>query len=127
MESVNFCDNLARIIGGTSKYDNGVCMITVDRKDLSVTIGGKPFAVSHMLEIQSPDGSGNYLITGEIGLLENEVPYVVSSLSNANIIVSAVHNHWLYDSPKLIYIHMVSIMNPEVFITKLAQVLKIRP
>jgi Domain of Unknown Function (DUF1259). len=127
MESVNFCDNLAQIIGGKSKIDNGVCMITVDRRDLNVTIGGRPFAVSHMFEMQSPDSSGNYLINGEIALLENEVPYIVSSLSNANIIVSSLHSHWLYDSPKLIYVHLVSIMNPEVFITKMAQILKIRP
>ena len=127
MEPMNYCDGLAKIIGGKSKFDNGICMITVDRKDISITIGGRPFAVSHMFEMQSPDGSGNYLITGEIALLENEVPYVVSSLSNANIIVSSLHSHWLYDSPKLIYVHLVSIMNPEVFITKMAQILKIRP
>lgn len=126
MDAVNnTCDNLAKILNGKGKFDNGICMVTVERHNINATIGNKLFrSLTHMFNFESPDSNGNYLITGEMVLLENEVPEVVSDLTNSGIIVSAIHTHWLFDTPRLVYIHLEAIMNPVNFATKLAQILK---
>ncbi|HEX2985299.1 MAG TPA: DUF1259 domain-containing protein [Caproiciproducens sp.] len=123
----NLCDSLAKIFNGKGQFENGICSVTVDRHDINASIAAKPFrALHHMFDFESPDGSGNYLITGEMVLLENEVPGVTASLLDSDIIPSALHTHWLYDIPKLMYIHVQCIMNPVVFANKMAQILKVR-
>lgn len=119
------CENLANILNGKGKFENGICMVTVQREDINATIANRPFrSLDHMFHFESPDSNGNYLITGEMVLLEKEVPGVVTALLNSDIIVSAIHSHWLYDSPKLMYIHMEAISNPVTFANKVAQVIK---
>jgi hypothetical protein len=125
--SNNMCDNLANILNGKGKFENGICSVTIDRHDIQVAIGNKPFhSLHHMFNFESPDAGGNYLITGELVLLEKEVSGIIVSLANAGIIVSALHSHWLFDNPKLMYIHVEAITNPVNFATRMAQILKER-
>lgn len=110
------CKQLAAIMGGKAQEENGVCMVTRERKNLKATIGGRPFhALDFMFNFEVPDQAGTALITGEYVLTEDEAPAVLKALVDAGIIVSAVHNHWFYDTPKLIYLHSEVIMKPEHF------------
>lgn len=118
------CKRLSGILGGKSRYENGICSVTVERKDIKATIANVPLnPLEHMFHFRSPDSIGESLITGEMVLLEQEVPGVVDSLSNNKIIVSAVHTHWLYDKPKLVYVHIEDIAEPEDFARVVAQVI----
>lgn len=119
------CDNLAKILGGKSKFENGICTVSIDRHDVKASIANKPYrSLEHMFHFESPDGEGNYLITGELVLLENEVQKFLIGLTNAGITVGAVHNHWLFDEPRLIYIHIETIASPLTFAARMAQIIK---
>jgi hypothetical protein len=123
--SDSMCENLAKALGGEGKTEKDVCKVTIHRSDINAVIGNKKFSsTDHMFDFGPADANGNALITGEMVLLENEVPGVVAGLTNAGIIVSAIHTHWLFDSPKLIYIHVESITNPMNFASRTAQVLR---
>lgn len=118
------CENLALILKGKGKQEDGVCTVAIDRKDIHATIGNRPFhSLSHMFHFEPADPNGNALITGEIVLLENEVPEITVKVSNAGIIVAAIHSHWLFDKPKLMYIHIETAMEPVAFAMKMTEIL----
>lgn len=59
-------------------------------------------------------------ITGDFVLLAKEVNPVVKALTDNGITVTAIHNHMLYDDPRLYMLHFWAVDNPQ----KLAQGLK---
>lgn len=65
------------------------------------------------------DGS-RAAVTGDFVLLADEVNPVVKALTENGITVTAIHNHMLYDNPRLFMLHFWAVDNPE----KLAQGLK---
>jgi hypothetical protein len=120
----SLCDRLAQILRGMGQTENNICTVTIDRKELSATIGGKPFhSLHHMFHFEPADATGKALITGEMVLLENEVHRMTTDISNAGIIVSALHSHWLFDAPKLMYIHIETIADPVGFANTMAGIL----
>ena len=59
-------------------------------------------------------------ITGDFVLLAEEVNQVLKALTENGISVTAIHNHMLYDNPKLFMMHFWAVDDPE----KLAKGLK---
>lgn len=59
-------------------------------------------------------------ITGDFVLLSDEVNPVLKALTENGIAVTAIHNHMLYDNPRLFMMHFWAVDNPE----KLAKGLK---
>jgi hypothetical protein len=51
--------------------------------------------------------------TGDFVLLADEVNPVVKALTENGIIVTAIHNHMLYDDPRLFMMHFWSVNDPE--------------
>ena len=43
---------------------------------------------------------------GDLVLLENEINHVISALAEADINVSALHNHFLGEKPRIMYMHI---------------------
>lgn len=120
----NLCAQLAEMLGGSGMQVGSVCMVMKDRTNVSATIANHPMhSIHHMFHLEGQDNNGNALITGEIVLLEDEVPKTVDRISSTGIIVSAIHNHWLYDNPKLIYIHIETYTNPITFAKMIAPIL----
>lgn len=37
-------------------------------------------------------------------------------LRNRGILVTALHYHWLFDNPRLMYMHWEAVMNPKRFL-----------
>ncbi|AIM31146.1 hypothetical protein DF16_orf02731 [Bacillus thuringiensis serovar kurstaki str. YBT-1520] len=66
------------------------------------------------------DQNGNALNLGEIAVLQEEIPAFMKSIVQQGIIVSALHNHWLYMNPLIMYIHIQSVEHPLHFARKLA-------
>ena len=50
--------------------------------------------------------------TGDFVLLANEVNPVVKALTENGIIVTALHNHMLYDNPRLFMMHFWAVGDP---------------
>ncbi|AWP26050.1 hypothetical protein PVOR_28099 [Paenibacillus vortex V453] len=117
------CKRLATILGGTGMSDGKSCSIMVERK-LNARVLGRKYETEHEITIQSPQ-NGTTLNTGEITLLQSEVQRFIDAARKRNFKVSAIHNHWLFDKPRLMYLHIESIENPIVFARKLRSALDI--
>lgn len=71
------------------------------RDDIQATIlGRRPLAIPFMLSFEH-----NGLNLGETVLLQSEVNPMLDALRKRRIIVTAFHNHWLFEEPRLMYMH----------------------
>ncbi|MDF2626396.1 MAG: hypothetical protein K0R39_227 [Symbiobacteriaceae bacterium] len=116
----NRCQRLARIVNGTPACVNDVCLIQLLRADLRPTILGRrtrsPLVLPVFFSVESPDSRGRTLNLGEAVLLQEEVNTVMSVLRENDIIVTAVHNHWLFEEPRLMYMHWEAVSDPVAFL-----------
>ncbi|XXM72665.1 DUF1259 domain-containing protein [Lysinibacillus sphaericus] len=120
--SHTLCQQFGRILNQKSKMKNGICSVTFNR-DLQVTIQGRPSRSELHAEVsfESLDHEGNALNLGETVVLEEEVPAFTRILSQHGIIVSAIHNHWLFTKPVILYVHFQSVEPPLQFAHKAAK------
>ncbi|WP_082234477.1 DUF1259 domain-containing protein [Halobacillus massiliensis] len=118
------CQQFARILNGTPKVNNGACSVELER-NLNVTIQGRPSKSELHAEMmfESLDHNGNALNMGEIVLLEEEIPIFIKVLVKNGIIISALHNHWLFTNPVILYLHFQSVEPPLDFAYKTAEAL----
>lgn len=70
-------------------------------QNVSVTGGDVDEAFISFFRI-NPD---EVLAISELPLLEHELGPVERYLMNLGGVISAIHNHWLYDNPKVYYLH----------------------
>lgn len=108
------CEDLANIIGGVVVQAEPVCVI-MRLRDIDATILGRrtqsPLALPFMLSFED-----NGLNLGETVVLEKEVNPMIDALSKRGIIVTAFHNHWLFEQPRLMYLHWENVgMSPLEF------------
>lgn len=124
MISEALCKHLARILGGKGKSNGKACNITIERK-LHAKILGKNYETEHEIAIESLDRQGRTLNTGEITLLQSEVQRFMNAARRQGFLVTAIHNHWLFEEPRLIYLHLESVENPVKFAIKLRKALNV--
>ncbi|SFJ17182.1 protein of unknown function [Paenibacillus sp. UNC496MF] len=113
------CTQFGRILGGESEIEEGpVCFIT-RMTNLRETILGRrtqsPLVQMQMFSFESLDKSGRALCLGETAVHQNQVNRLITNLRKRGIKVTAIHNHWLKENPRLMYMHWEAIMNPVVF------------
>lgn len=73
------------------------------------------------VNFQDLDSQGNELNFVETAVLQEEVPAYIYAAMQQGIIVSAVHNHWLFtDPPQIMYVHFQSVEPPLQFAQKMA-------
>jgi len=86
------------------------------RNDLPVKILGrktKSKVVFYMsFSFENVDRNGKALCFGEFVFRQTEVKPFLDALTRYGIKVTSVHNHWLQETPRLIYIHWEAIMAP---------------
>ncbi|MEH7272580.1 DUF1259 domain-containing protein [Neobacillus vireti] len=112
--STSQCQRLADIIGGMVISAAPVCTI-MRLRDIKATILGRrtrsPLALPFMLTFEN-----NGLNLGESVVLQREINPLISALRKRGIIVTAFHNHWLFEKPRLMYMHWENVgMTPEEF------------
>jgi hypothetical protein len=97
------CQQLADIIGGEVVTATPVCVV-MRLRNIRATILGRrtrsPLALPFMLSFEN-----NGLNLGESVVLQREINPFMTALRRRGIIVTAVHNHWLFDQPRLMYMH----------------------
>ncbi|WP_276356098.1 DUF1259 domain-containing protein [Cohnella caldifontis] len=113
------CTQFANILGGESEIEEGpVCFVT-RMTNLRETILGRrtrsPLVQMQMFSFESLDPSGRALCLGETAVHQNQVNRLMSNLRKSGIKVTALHNHWLKENPRLMYMHWEAVMNPVVF------------
>ncbi|KPD10108.1 hypothetical protein AM501_00535 [Aneurinibacillus migulanus] len=116
------CNQFARILGGEHEIEPGpVCFVSRSRR-LNATILGRrtlsPLVRYQLFSFESLDASGRALCLGETAVFQSQANRLISNLQRRGIRVTALHNHWLFDNPRLMYIHWESIDNPIAFARK---------
>ncbi|MEI4830240.1 DUF1259 domain-containing protein [Bacillus sp. FJAT-53711] len=123
------CGELAKILKGEAEQKNDVCMVTREREDLRVTILGHPthseMVISLEFSFEPISNRNETLNLAELVLLQEEVnPFLQAIKKSDEIKVSAIHNHWLFEKPRLIYVHLESVQDPVEFAKEVARALK---
>ncbi|GIN84783.1 hypothetical protein J6TS2_11690 [Heyndrickxia sporothermodurans] len=111
------CQRLADIIGGEVITAAPVCLVQRLR-NIDATILGRrtrsPLALPFALSFEN-NRNGRTLNLGETVILQKEINPFLSALRKRGIIITAVHNHWLFDEPRLMYMHWENVGDPFVF------------
>jgi len=90
-------------------FKAGVLKINIPRDDLKMTIQGvatpTPFGFGGWLSM-TKTSAGTDVMMGDLVLLQDEVNPVMSVLLDAQIEVTALHNHFFWDEPRVYYMHV---------------------
>jgi uncharacterized protein DUF1259 len=91
-------------------YKANVLKINIPRKDLTVIVDGiatpTAFGFGGWLAMTHGDG-GMDVMMGDLVLTEDEVNPVMSALLENGLEVTALHNHFFYETPRLFYMHVM--------------------
>src|SRR3954452_17318428 len=102
-------DGVLKALGRQGDFKANVLKVNIPRNDLKVTIDGAatptPFGFGGWLAMTKGDG-GNDVMMGDLVLLEDEVNPVMSALLENGLEVSALHNHFFFESPRIFYMHV---------------------
>src|SRR5712692_8111976 len=107
---------IERLTGAKGAFDEkeNVFKVSVPRKDLSVVIAG--VKMSPLMGLTSwaafkRDGKDD-MVMGDLVLLQDQVNPVMSAALDNGLEVTALHNHFVWDSPKIMFMHIGG-MGPE--------------
>jgi len=115
------CEQFAHILQGKSKVNHGVCSVNFKRP-FDITIQGKKSTAVLGVDatFESLDQYGNALNIAEVAILEEEIPAFTHAAVQHGLMISALHNHWLFTHPVIMYIHLQSVESPIHFAQKIA-------
>jgi hypothetical protein len=96
-------------LGKTGDFKDGVLKVNIPRGDVAVTIAGRP--------VPTPFGFGGWVaftkgdqdmdvMMGDLVLTEDEVNPVMSAILTNGLQVTALHNHFFWDQPRMFYMHV---------------------
>lgn len=115
--STSTCQKLADIIGGDVITSTPACVVQRLR-NINATILGRrtrsPLALPFALSFEN-NINGKTLNLGETVILQREINPFLSALRNRGITVTALHNHWLFEEPRLMYMHWENVGDPFEF------------
>jgi len=96
-------------LGRSGDYKANVLKVNVPRSDLHVAISGvatpTPFGFGGWVALTKGD-EGNDVMMGDLVLLQEEVNPVMSALLENGLEVTALHNHFFWEEPRLFFMHI---------------------
>jgi Domain of Unknown Function (DUF1259) len=102
-------EGIARAIGKQGELTGEMYKVSFPRSDLTVNVGS--VAIKPALALMAWAAfikSGNSVLTyGDLVLLEDEVNRVIAKLEERGLELSALHNHLLHETPRVMFIHFV--------------------
>ena len=108
-------DGIAKAMGKSGDLTGEMYRVSFPRSDLAVKVGN--VAIKPALALISWAAfvkSGSTAITyGDLVVLEDELNPVISKLEETGLELSALHNHLLHETPRIMYIHFVGRGNEE--------------
>src|SRR5258706_5054337 len=95
-------------LGKQGDFKDNVLRVNIPRNDLKMSIDGvatpTPFGFGGWLALTK--GTGMDVMMGDLVLTEDEVNPVMSALLTNGLDVTALHNHFFFDTPRIYYMHV---------------------
>ena len=102
---------IEELTGVKGKLDEkeGVFKVSVPRSDLAITVAGTvkmtpPLGLTTWAAFQKM--GAHTMVMGDIVLTEDQVNPVMSVALDSGLEVTALHNHFFWDSPKVMFMHI---------------------
>ncbi len=96
-------------LGKQGDYKANVLKVNIPRNDLSVTVANvktpTPFGFGGWVALTKGTG-GMDVMMGDLVLTEDEVNPVMSALLDNGLEVTALHNHFFWEQPRIFYMHV---------------------
>lgn len=96
-------------LGKPGDFKDNVLKVNIPRNDVRVTVAGvatpTPFGFGGWVAMTKGDG-GHQVLMGDLVLLQEEVNQVMSALLENGLDVTALHNHFFWDEPRMFYMHV---------------------
>jgi hypothetical protein len=96
-------------LGRTGDFKDGVLKVNIPRSDLKVTIGQRPaptpFGFGGWVALTKGSG-GMDVMMGDLVLTEDDVNPVMSAILDNGLEVTALHNHFFREQPRIFYMHV---------------------
>jgi hypothetical protein len=101
---------IEKLTGAKGQLDaaSGVFKVSVPRSDLHVTVAGVKLVPAQGLVSWAAFKrvGGHTMVMGDLTMTEDQVNAVMSAALDAGLQVTALHNHFFWDSPKLMFMHI---------------------
>ena len=98
-----------KTVGKSGDYKSNVLKVNIPRNDINVTIDNlavpTPFGFGGWFAMTKGDG-GDEVMMGDLVLLQEEVNPVMSALLDSGLEVTALHNHFFWENPRIYYMHV---------------------
>lgn len=98
-----------KIVGKSGDYKSNVLKVNVPRNDLHMKVAGMvlptPFGFGGWFAMTKGDG-GEDVLMGDLVLTQEEVNPVMSALLEHGLEITALHNHFFWDEPRVFYMHV---------------------
>jgi hypothetical protein len=96
-------------LGKQGDFKDQVLKVNIPRNDVQVTVAGvatpTPFGFGGWIAMTKAS-DGNQVMMGDLVLLQDEVNPVMSGLLNQGFDVTALHNHFFFDEPRMYFMHV---------------------
>jgi hypothetical protein len=94
---------------GTYSEKENVFKVSAPRSDVKIRVDGwsmPPFMGLTSWAAFTPAGNGQSMVMGDIVLLQDEVNPALSAALDSGLAVTALHNHFFFDEPKVYFMHV---------------------
>ena len=107
--------DVEQILGVAGQMQEGAVVFSFPRSDIQVTIDGEsvPTALGFGSWTAWKEMGGESMVMGDLVLLEKEINPVISALADADINVTALHNHFIGEIPRIMYMHIGGMGRPD--------------
>src|SRR6516164_8373057 len=102
-------EGVLKTLGKQGDFKANVLKVNIPRNDIHVTIDNlavpTPFGFGGWFAMTKGDG-GDEVMMGDLVLLQDEVNPVMSALLDTGLEVTALHNHFFWENPRIYYMHL---------------------
>jgi hypothetical protein len=100
---------LLRTLNKTGDFKEGVLKVNLPRNDVRVAIAGRdaptPFGFGGWIAF-TKGRDGSEVMMGDLVLTEDEVNPVMTAILDNGLDVTALHNHFFWEEPRMFYLHL---------------------